>query len=344
MDRPSHGNPLEVSARWTPQHLDVTDAPLRYAAPKAPWIDGFQKLRPLVVTDAGDRMARRREHTRAIVDPAEITVLAAAAAAGARPRRAAVRCTPCCTRCGRCRGASCGGASLADGTIIAIGGGGFMMRGVLSPLHRYVLAAARRKRPRVCFIGSAAGDPGKYVRRFYRAFGDVRCVASHLDVFSVPLQGVEAFLAEQDVVYVGGGNTRNLLLLWRAWGIDRALRKAYADGTVLAGVSAGALCWFREGTTDSWPGRLEPLRCLGLVDASFSPHYDAEPGRRPTFQRLIARGRLGAGYAADDGVGLRFEGGTFREAVAEERGKSGYHVARTATGVHERVLPTRLLR
>ncbi len=75
MDRPSHGNPLEVSARWTPQHLDVTDAPLRYAAPKAPWIDGFQKLRPLVVTDAGDRMARRREHTRAIVDPAEITVL-----------------------------------------------------------------------------------------------------------------------------------------------------------------------------------------------------------------------------------------------------------------------------
>ena len=75
MDRPSHGNPLEVSARWTPQHLDVTDAPLRYAAPKAPWIDGFQKLRPRVVTDAGDRMARRREHTRAIVDPAEITVL-----------------------------------------------------------------------------------------------------------------------------------------------------------------------------------------------------------------------------------------------------------------------------
>jgi hypothetical protein len=75
MERPSHGNPLEVSARWTPQHLDVTDAPLRYAAPKAPWIDGFERLRPLVVTDAGDRMARRREHTRAIVDPAEITVL-----------------------------------------------------------------------------------------------------------------------------------------------------------------------------------------------------------------------------------------------------------------------------
>jgi hypothetical protein len=75
MERPSHGNQLEVSARWTPQHLDVTDAPLRYAAPKAPWIDGFQKMRPLVVTDAGDRMARRREHSRAIVDPAEITVL-----------------------------------------------------------------------------------------------------------------------------------------------------------------------------------------------------------------------------------------------------------------------------
>lgn len=75
MERPGHGNQLEVSARWTPQHLDVTDAPLRYAAPKAPWIDGFQKMRPLVMTDAGDRMARRREHSRAVVDPAEITVL-----------------------------------------------------------------------------------------------------------------------------------------------------------------------------------------------------------------------------------------------------------------------------
>ena len=217
------------------------------------------------------------------------------------------------------------------------------MRGAVSPLDRYVLAAARRKRPRVCLIATAGGDPGKHVRQFYRMFRAVECVPAHLDAFALPDQGVEAFLAAQDVVYVGGGNTRNLLLLWRAWGIDRALRKAAAGGTVLAGVSAGALCWFREGITDSWPGRLAPLRCLGFIDASFSPHYDGEPGRRPAFQALVARGRLRSGYAADDGVALRFEGGAFREAVTEDAGKSAYRVTRAGRGVRERALPTRLL-
>jgi peptidase E len=217
------------------------------------------------------------------------------------------------------------------------------MRGAFSPLDRYVLGAAGRRRPRVCFIATASHDPGKHVRRFYRVFREVDCVPAHLDAFDVPREGVEAFLGAQDVVYVSGGNTRNLVLLWRAWGVDRALRKAAAGGTVLAGISAGALCWFREGITDSWPGRLAPLRCLGFIDASFSPHYDGEPGRRPTFQGLIARGRLGAGYAADDGVALRFEGGVLREAVAEDRGKFAYHVARAGRGARERALPTRLL-
>ena len=217
------------------------------------------------------------------------------------------------------------------------------MRGAFSPLDRYVLAAARRTRPRVCLIATASGDPGKHVRQFYRVFRAVDCVPAHLDVFAAPEHGFEAFLAEQDVVYVGGGNTRNLLLLWRAWGVDRALRKACASGTVLAGISAGALCWFGEGITDSWPGRLAPLRCLGYIGASFSPHYDGEPGRRPAFQGLIARGRLRSGYAADDGVALRFEAGVFREAVAEDAGKSAYRVTRAGRGVRERALPTRLL-
>jgi len=232
---------------------------------------------------------------------------------------------------------------VARGTIIALGGGGFTMRGTFSPLDRYVLGATRRARPRVCFIASAGGDPGKHLRRFYRVFRAVDCEPAHLDVFAVPEQGVAAFLAAQDVVYVGGGNTRNLLLLWRGWGVHRALREAAAGGTVLAGISAGALCWFREGITDSWPGRLAPLACLGFIDASFSPHYDGEPGRRPAFQGLIARGRLRSGFAADDGVALRFDDGVFREAVAEDAGKSAYRVVRAGRGVRERALPTRLL-
>jgi peptidase E len=164
-----------------------------------------------------------------------------------------------------------------------------------------------------------------------------------VDVFRQAVDDLDGFLADQDVVYVGGGNTRNMLLLWEAWGVDRALRFAYERGTMLAGVSAGALCWFREGITDSYPGRLLPLQCLGLIDASFSPHYDVEPGRRPAFQQLIASGELRAGYAADDGAALRFDGGVLREVVAEDAGKFAYHVSRSGDAAREEVLPARLL-
>jgi dipeptidase E len=226
---------------------------------------------------------------------------------------------------------------------VALGGGGFTHLGYASPLDRYVLSFARRAVPRVCFIPTASADPAGRVRRFYRAFRGVDCVPSHLDLFRQSVADIGAFLAEQDVVYVGGGNTRNLLLLWKAWHVDRALLAAHAKGTVLAGISAGALCWFREGITDSYPGRLEPLRCLGAIDASFAPHYDTEPGRRPAFQTLVARGRLGAGYAADDGTALRFEGGVFREAVCEAEGKAAYRVTASRGTVRERRLETRLL-
>ncbi|GAC1572434.1 MAG: Type 1 glutamine amidotransferase-like domain-containing protein [Candidatus Elarobacter sp.] len=229
------------------------------------------------------------------------------------------------------------------GTIVALGGGGFITSGAGSPLDRYVLAAARRPNPRVCFIPTASADPAAKVRHFYRAFRAVTCRPSHLDLFRQTVVDVDAYLREQDVIYVGGGNTRNLLLLWKAWRVDRALRAAHAGGAVLAGVSAGALCWFRDGITDSYPARLAPIRALGLIDRSFAPHYDSEEQRRPVFHGLIARGRLGSGYAAEDGVALRFERGVLREAVTEIAGKRAYRVARVAQGVREDALETRLL-
>jgi dipeptidase E len=228
-------------------------------------------------------------------------------------------------------------------TIVALGGRGFTHLGQASAIDRYVLSLARATTPKICFIPTASNDPAAKVRRFYRAFRNLDCVPSHLDLFRQTIVDVAAYLREQDVVYVGGGNTRNLLALWKLWGVDCALKAAYANGTVLAGVSAGALCWFREGVTDSFPGRLEPLRCLGLIDASFAPHYDGEAERRPAFQALIARGRLRSGYAADDGVALRFEGGAFREAVSDVPGASAYRVVRAVRGARERALPTRLL-
>lgn len=224
-----------------------------------------------------------------------------------------------------------------------MGGGGFVMRDELTPLDRYVLGFAKRARPKVCFLPTASGDPVTSLRRFFAVFEPLGCELSFVDVFHQSVDDLETFFADQDVVYVGGGNTRNLLLLWDAWGIDRALRFAHERGTVLAGVSAGALCWFREGITDSFPGRLAPLRALGVIDASFSPHYDSEPARRPAFQALIARGELADGYACDDGAALRFDGGALVEAVAEDPGKLAYRIERAGDAARERALETRLL-
>ena len=132
------------------------------------------------------------------------------------------------------------------------------------------------------------------------------CRATHLSLVQPPTADLAAFVLEQDAIYVGGGNTRSLLALWREWGLDVALRAAYERGTVLGGISAGMICWFEYGITDSVPGALSPLRCLGWLPGTACPHYDGEAERRPAFHRLLAEGAVPAGYAADDGAALHF--------------------------------------
>jgi peptidase E len=149
-------------------------------------------------------------------------------------------------------------------------------------------------------------------------------------------------IANQDVIYVGGGDTANLLVLWRRHGLDVLLRQAWSRGAVLAGVSAGMLCWFTGGVTDSFGG-LEPLDDgLGLIEASACPHYDGEPGRRPTYHRLIAGGMRG-GYAADDGAALHFRGHELAEAVSSRPHACAYRVELTGGCVIETALPVRFL-
>jgi peptidase E len=230
-------------------------------------------------------------------------------------------------------------------TIIPIGGGGFTRSGNPGPLERYVLEASGKRTPRVCYVPTASSDPVRGMRRFRRAFAQLDCEPAVLDLFDPTRDpDVASFLTAQDVIWVGGGNTRNMLLLWRAWGVDRAIRAAYERGTVLAGVSAGALCWFEAGVTDSYPRRLATIKPLGWLKGSFTPHYDSEPGRRPLFRDLIARGKLPAGYAADDFVALNFGGGRLREAVSAMPNASAYRVRATATGTREQKIPTRRLR
>jgi peptidase E len=161
-----------------------------------------------------------------------------------------------------------------------------------------------------------------YIKRFHRRFIKLGARTSHLSLFQSIPKAPDKVLLAQDVIYVGGGNTRNMLALWRDWGIDRILRRAYVQGTILAGISAGAICWFDQGLTDSNPGGYTALDALGWLRGSFSPHFDSEPKRRAIFRSLIKRGKLAAGYAIDDGVGLHFVNGALTNVISS-RPKAG---------------------
>ena len=236
------------------------------------------------------------------------------------------------------------------GHIVAMGGGGFSMEPDNPLLDDFVLSLSARQPARICFVPTASADSASYLVRFYRAFS-ARAVPTDLTLFDArslsrqPASSaeLEGFLSEQDIVYVGGGSTANLLALWRAHGLDRVLTEAWARGIVLCGVSAGMLCWFRGGVTDSFGAPDGLADGLGLVDATACPHYDGEPERRPTYHRLVGDGTLGAGYAADDGAALHFRGSELVESVGSVQGASTYRVELVDGQVVERGLQTRQL-
>ena len=211
--------------------------------------------------------------------------------------------------------------------IVPMGGGGFSMEPRNPRLDKWLLSLSRRSRPRVLFIPTASGDAEDYVRRFYRAFARYRCQPTHLPLFSRTTDNLRKQLVSQDLIYVGGGNTANLLAIWKVHGLDSALREAWHKGVVLCGVSAGAICWFEGGVTDSFGQTLQALNGgLALLPGSFCPHYDGETQRRPTFHRLVASGRLASGFAADDGAAILFEGSKVADVVRSRRNVAAYRV------------------
>lgn len=220
--------------------------------------------------------------------------------------------------------------------IVALGGGGFSMEPDNLLLDRYVVGLTGKEKPRVCFLPTASGDAQQYVFRFYRHFKKLtKKQASHLMLTPPSKPDLRAHLLSQDAIYVGGGNTINMLKIWREFGVDEILREAYEQGIVLAGISAGSICWFEWGLTDSIPGRLTPIQCLGLLEGSNCIHYDGEAERRPAFQKEIASGKMPAGYAADDGVGLHFVDGELYKVVSSRPDARAYRVEAKDHVVHE---------
>lgn len=219
-----------------------------------------------------------------------------------------------------------------------MGGGGFLMEPDNPRMDLWILSLARGRR--VLFIPTASGDSEWAITRFYDAFRQHDCEASHLPLFNRDHVDLREVVLSQDVIYVGGGNTANMLAVWRVHGVDALLREAWEAGIVLCGVSAGAICWFEAGLTDSFGPELQPLHGgLGFLPGSFCPHYDGEAARRPGFTRAVASGALPPGYAADDGVGVLFEGTTLADVAASRPRVSAYRVDRDGeVPVHTRRL------
>ena len=213
---------------------------------------------------------------------------------------------------------------MPDPQIVALGGLGDE-DDEAGRLVRFALSLTGKERPRVCLVPTASNEAPEYMLRFYENMSG-HAHASHVSFFPWPRDDLREHVLAQDAIFVSGGNTANLLAIWRAHGFDEIIREAWEQGIVLAGSSAGMICWFEAGVTDSFGPRLEGMRDgLGFLPGSACPHYDGEERRRPVYTRLVANG-FPAGMAADDAVGLHYVGTELREAVTVREGAHAYRV------------------
>jgi peptidase E len=216
--------------------------------------------------------------------------------------------------------------------------------GQTHPIVDYLLELAGKPRARVCFVPTATGDSPATLVAMYARFPAARAERSHLELFSRTVRDIRALLLDQDIIYVGGGNTVNLLAVWRAHGVDRVMREAWEKGVILTGGSAGSLCWFECGTTDSFDlyelARLDDG--LGFLPGSHCPHYDGEPQRRPFYHSLIASGFPG-GIAIDDDAAVLYNGVDVAEVVSARAGATAYRVEKVDSEVVETPLEARAL-
>lgn len=207
---------------------------------------------------------------------------------------------------------------------------------------RYVITLTKKQNPRVCFLATATGDNAAYIVSWFVAceglpmqpFVQKTYVASSTDKNTF-----EESLLTMDAIVVGGGNTLNMMAIWKAQGIDTVLRKAYDKGIVLAGGSAGSLCWFQGGTTDSRPRDLSIVQGLGFIQTSHCPHYHSEPLRKPLYFENIEKGKLNPGYAIDDLAGIVFENDKYVRSVACDEKSYAYFVSLTNDKADEKQLP-----
>ncbi len=232
------------------------------------------------------------------------------------------------------------GAQKATRKILIAGGG------YGTAFIRYMAQITGKARPKLCYLPTASADSATGIITWYRNCAPLNVEASHQESFIASTRQTrtweEVFLSVDGIV-CSGGNTLNQQAIWKAQGIDAVLRQAWDRGIVLGGASAGSLCWFEEGTTDSRPKELTIVQGLGFLKGSHSPHYDAEPGRRPLYQKLIGSGQMKPGYACDNDAGIYFEDNEVRRVVSTRAGAKVYYVSVQSGKVTERVLEPEII-
>ena len=200
------------------------------------------------------------------------------------------------------------------GHIIAIGGGGFGRNPNHRKIEKYILKLTGKEKPNIVFIPTASAENQAYIIQFYKCFTKMSCEPSHVTFFQRTPK-LDSIINKADVIYVGGGNTKSMLAVWQEWKLDKLLLKAYNNGKILCGVSAGAICWFEQGITDSWASNLNVMDCLGFLPEMACPHYQEEKDRRPDVHKMLKQGKCGPGWAIDGGAAVHFKNGKYYKSI-----------------------------
>ena len=221
--------------------------------------------------------------------------------------------------------------------IVAIGGGGFGRSLGSLKIEKYIVSLIRKKNPKICFIPTASGDSTYYKLNFYRAFSKLDCITSHIDLFT-RTENLEEKVLTQDIIYVGGGNTKSMLAVWKEWNLHNILKNAYEKGILMSGVSAGAICWFDKGITDSFANELKIIDCLGIVDGIACPHFDEERDREPYVNDVINREIIESCICIEGNCALHIKNDLEYYSIDFGNGKKCFRVSKENNNLKKKIL------
>lgn len=224
--------------------------------------------------------------------------------------------------------------------IIALGGGGFSSELENPLLDEYILKQTGKIKPRILFLPTAGIDHENYIRKFYDFYNYINCIPIHLSLTKEKrsYRKLEEIILKQDVIFVGGGSPYFLMREWRKHGMDKMLRKAYKFGIVLSGMSAGAICWFADGFRNPRDDYYYRIKCMGLLEGSFCPHYDSNQDLRRQYKRMVSQHTLDKGYGVEDGVALHFINEELKFTVSSNTNSKMYAVSKSGFRLTEKII------